>query len=457
MVNIMELSPNMIREAIGRGEVTIGVFGLGRMGLPTACLFAEAGAEVIGVDINPHVINMINAGKSPVDEPGLQPLIQRHVLQGRLNATDDVGGAASGSDVIVIVVPTLVDEQKRPDYLAVERVCRGIGLRLRGGCLVIFESTVGPGVTERLVRDGLETASGLEAGVDFGLAYSPIRATAGRVLKDLSAYPRVVAGLDVGSLEAASAVLGAVVRGGLVKVRDIRTAEATKLFENVYRDVNIALANELALFCERAGIRFEEAKEAANTQPYCHLHTPSIGVGGHCIPVNPYFLIEVAEDLKVDLRLVKGARRINDRMPAHTFRLVVEGLRACGKTLRRSKVAVLGVSYRANVKEARSSPSRQVIEMLLKRGAKVCVYDPYFRIKEVEAMGYPAVESLEMAVEDADCILAAVGHDTFTGIRLEELTRLVRRPACLVDACHLFDAEEAAEAGFVYREVGSGA
>lgn len=456
MVNIMEFSSDMIGESMRRGEVAIGVFGMGWMGLPTACLLAEAGARVIGVDINPQVVDMINAGRSPVDEPGLQPLIQKHVLEGRLRATDDVGDAASRSDVILIVVPTLIDAQRRPDYSAVERVCRGIGLRLRMGCLVIFESTVGPGIMEGLVRAELETASGLGAGADFGLAYSPIRATAGRVLRDLTAYPRIVAGLDMRSLEAASAVLGVVVKGGLVKVRDIRTAEATKLFENVYRDVNIAMASELALFCERAGIRFEEVKEAANTQPYCHLHTPGIGVGGHCIPVNPYFLIDVAEDLKVDLRLVKGARRINDGMPDHTFRLVVEGLRACGKTLRRSRVAVLGVSYRANVKEARSSPARQVIGRLLKKGAKVNVFDPHFRAKEVEAMGYPASESLERAVENADCILAAVSHDALTGIRLEELARLVRRPACLVDACHLFNAEDAAEAGFVYREVGSG-
>ncbi len=453
----MEIPPDELKEAIGGGDLTIGVYALGRMGLPTACLFAEAGAKVIGVDINPHIVDQLNAGKSPIEEPNLQPLIRRHVSEKRLIVTGDATEAAAKCDIIIIVVPTLIDKRKRPDYSAVEKACKGIGLKLRKGCLVIFESTVGLGVTEKIVKGTLENASGLKAGTDFGLAYSPIRATAGRVLRDMQSYPKIVAGLDMRSLEAASAVMGTIVKGGVVKVMSIKTAEATKLFENVYRDVNIALANELALMCERNGIRFEEVRAAANTQPYSHLHTPSIGVGGECIPVNPYFLIDSGEEVGLDMQLTKRARRINDGMPLHTVKLVTEALRECGKTLKRSKVAVLGVSYRANVKEARASPSTTVIEMLMKKGAKVTANDPYFTAKEIAAMGYPSKEGLEATVDGVDCILAAVGHDQFKGLKLKDLMRLIRKPACIVDGCHIFDPSEARREGFIYIELGSGA
>jgi len=453
---IMDMDPEDIRTSIKSGALTIGVYGLGWMGLPIACLFAEAGANVIGVDVNRYVVETVNGGRSHVEEPELQKLLKKHVKAKRLVATDNVGEAAFKSDVIVIVVPTLIDGRKVPDYSAVGKVCKSIGLRLRKGCLVIFESTVGPGTTEGLVKKTIERASGLKAGSDFGLAYSPIRASAGSVLRDVQSYPRVIAGLNEDSLKATSAVLSTIITGKLIEVQDVKTAEAVKLFENVYRDVNIALANELAIFCERAGIDFEEAKEIANTQPFSHIHTSSIGVGGHCIPQNPYFLIEEADSVGVKLALSKAARKINDEMPKHAVDLVIGGLRARRKTLRRARIAVLGVSYKANVKEARASPVHQVIRMLMKKGAKVVVYDPYFSADEIREMGYNSADSLWQAVDSVDCVFFAVAHAKFRSLEIDDIGRFVKKPILLVDGCHILDFKDVKRKWVVYREIGCG-
>jgi len=454
---IMEMDPKEAADALKNGGVTVCVAGLGWMGLPTACLFADAGCRVIGVDVDEHVVEQTNKGKSHIEEPGVGPLIKKHISSGRLLATDSVGGAAAESDIFVIIVPTTVDYRKKPNYSAVEKVSKDIAAGLRRGSLVIFESTVGPGVTEDIVKGIIEKASGLQAGKDFGLAYSPIRATAGRVLEDLQNYPRVVAGLDERSLELASAILGTVVKERIIKVRDIKTAELTKLFENIYRDVNIALANELAMFCEKVGINYMEAREAANTQPYSHLHVPSVGVGGHCIPLNPYFLIDEAEAAGAKVRLITYARKVNDDMPAHMVKLTAEALRSGRKTLMRAKIAVLGISYRADVKEVKFSPVIEIIKRLLKKGARVTVYDPYFRAKEIGEMGFQGLDSLERAIEGVDCIVVAVGHKRFKGLKIEELARYTKRPLIIVDGSHLFDFKNVKRKEFVYREVGYGA
>lgn len=457
MKTILEMSPKEAADAVKNGSVTVCVAGLGWMGLPTACLFADAGCRVIGVDVNEHVVEQINKGKSHIEEPGVGPLVKKLVASGRLLATDSVIDAAAETDIFMIIVPTTVDYRKKPNYTAIEKVSKDIATGLRKGSLVIFQSTVGPGVTEDIVKGIIEKASGLQAGKDFGLAYSPIRATAGRVLEDLQNYPRLVAGLDERSLELASAILGIVVKERMIKVRDIKTAEATKLFENVYRDVNIALANELAMFCEMVGINFMEAREAANTQPYSHLHVPSVGVGGHCIPLNPYFLIDEAEAAGAKVRLITCARKVNDDMPAHIVKLTAEALRSGRKTLMRAKIAVLGISYRADVKEVKFSPVIEIIKRLLKKGARITVYDPYFSAREIGEMGFQASDSLERAIEGVDCVLVAVGHSRFKGLKIEETARYTKRPLIIVDGSHLFDFKNVKRREFIYREVGCGA
>ncbi len=456
MPDIMDLKPEEISTKISKGEISICIVGLGSMGLPAACLFAEAGAKVIGVDVDRCVVEKVNKGKSPLTEPGLENLIKNFVGKGQLQATDDAKDAASKSDIAIIIVPTMIDKLKRPDYSIVEKACKNIGQGIKKGALIIFESTVGPGVTETVVKKELEEASGLKADVDFGLAYSPIRATVGRTLKDIMNYPRIVGANDKRSLEAAAAVLSTIAKGGIIRTRDIKTAEAVKLFENVYRDVNIALANELAVFCEAAGIDYFECMNAAITQPYCHLHIPSTGVGGSCIPVNPYFLIEESEDLGVKPQMVRLARRVNDAMPSHMLRLIESAAKTCKKSLKRTRIAVLGISYRANVKEPRYSVVKDLVNLLKKRGVRVAVYDPYFTTEELKELGYDGYGRLERVVENVDCIVIAVGHDEFKRLNLKNLKRLTRKPAAIIDGGNTLNPSEVEAAGFIYRGLGHG-
>jgi len=237
-------------------------------------------------------------------------------------------------------------------------------------------------------------------------------------------------------------------------VRDIKTAEAIKLFENAYRDVNIALANELACFCEKAGIDFIEVQKAANTQPYCHLLVPGI-VGGH-IPTNSHLLIEEAENVNAKPRIVPLARKINDEVLNHALHLIRDALRQCGKTMRRGKISVLGVSYRPNVKEARGSSVRELVNKLGNKGVTVRVYDPLFSHKELEELGYPAERTLTKAVEGGDCLVIAVGHSQFRRLNLRRIKFLMKKPTAIVDMGHVIDPVKAEKEGLVYRGVGRG-
>ena len=454
MYKATKIGENVLDSPKEREKHVITVVGCGRMGLPTACLFSDAGFQVICLDINPYIVKQINEGKSPTAEQELSRLLKENLKKGRVKATTDAKDAIPNSDIIILTIDTPVDKNRRSDYSNLEESCRSVGLNLKPGSLLIVQSTLGPYITETLVKETLETASGLKAGVDFGLAYSPIRASAGRTIRDMTSYQRIVAAVNEQSLKAAKAVLKTIVKSGLVEVRDIKTAEAIKLFENVYRDVNIALANEFAKLCEKAKIDYIEAQKAANTQPYCHLLRPGI-VSGH-IPKDPYILIAEAENLGVKLKLTALARRVNDETLKHAVNLVKEALRSCEKTLKRSKVAVLGVSFRPNVKEAKGSLVLELVRLLKKGGAIVSVFDPYFSYKELKDLGYSAEGTLAKTVEGADCLIIPVGHDKFKRLSLRSMGVLMKKPAAIVDLGHVVNPLEAEKQGFVYRGLGRG-
>ena len=452
----LSLEPGEIAVRIRDGALPIGVVGLGWMGLPTACLYAEAGARVIGADMNPMVVERVSKGDPPIDEAGLPAMLKKAVRSGKFSATTDTEGAATNADILFIVVPTMIDRQKRADYSAVEDACVSLGKGLKQGSLVIFQSTCGPGVTERVVKATLEKYSGLSAGQGFGLAYSPIRAMGGRALQDIQTYKKVVGAIDVRSLEAACAAISVIVKGELIRVRDFRTAELSKLFETIYRDVNIALANEFALLCEEVGVDYLETAKAANSQPYSHLHSAGGGVGGHCLPVYPYLLQTEAYALDAKLRLVLDARKINELMPRHVVKLASDGMRACGRSLKRAKVVVLGVSYRPNVKETRFSPSLDLIGLLKKRGARVIAFDPLYTASEMESLGVVAEPTLRKAAEKADCVIVSVAHDEFKKMDTIELAAHMSKKGLIIDCTGVIDPPSVEKTGLVYRGVGRG-
>ncbi|MEM2902802.1 MAG: nucleotide sugar dehydrogenase [Candidatus Bathyarchaeia archaeon] len=437
-------------------DLTVVIAGLGWMGLSLATLYAEAGCRVIGVDIDPSVVESVNNGTPLIAEPGLDVKLRSVVRSGMLTASTNLYESVLKGDAVFIAVPTLIDEGKKADYKALRAASLEVGKALKPEVCVLVQSTCAPGVTEKLVKKTLEKQSNLTAGLDFYLAYSPIRAMIGRALKDIQTYPKVVGGVDERSLEIASLITSIVSKGGVVKVKDVKTAEAAKIFETIYRDVNIALANEFAILCEAMDIDYVEAMKAANTQPYSHLHMPGIGVGGHCLPLYPYLLLTEALEAGVKLKLVKHARRINEKMPIHTLNLVIDALRACGKPLARRRVAVLGIAYRANVKEARYSPAVELIKLINKRGGRTTVYDPMYTPQELRQMGLEAKPNLKLALEGADCAVITIAHEEFKNINPSDFALHMRMPAAVVDGAFVLDAATLEKAGLVYRGVGRG-
>ena len=453
---MLSLEPGEIAVRIRNGALVVGVVGLGWMGLPTACLYAEAGARVMGADMNPRIVDRINKGESTMDEQGLAVLLKKAVRGGKLTATTTTEEVAANANILFIIVPTMIDRQRRADYSPVEDACTGIGKNLKNGSLVIFESTCGPGITERIVKGTIDKYSGLIAGQGYGLAYSPIRAMSGRAVQDLQSYSKIVGAIDKRSLEAACAALSVIVKGELIRVRDIKTAELTKLFETIYRDVNIGLANEFALLCEQVGADYLETARAANSQPYSHLHLTGVGVGGHCLPVYPYLLSTEADALDSKLRLVLDARKINDGMPRHVAKLASDGLRVCGKSLKGAKVVVLGITYRPNVKETRFSPSLDLVSILKKRGARVTSFDPLFTASEINAMGLVSEPTLRKAIEKADCVILTTAHDEFKKMGTIELAAHMSKQGLIIDCTDVLDPTSVEKSGLVYRGPGRG-
>jgi len=437
-----------------RGKYTISVIGCGKTGLSTACLFADVGFKIVGADSNLYIINLIKKGKAPFVEPELTKLIKKHAKTERFTVTNQVKEAVSRSDVIIFAVSTPIDQKKKPDYSHMEKASKEMGMGLRSGSLVIVESTVGPGQTETFFKEALEKASGLKAGTDFGLAYSPISTLPHYTFQDIATRPRVVGAFNEQSLRVARIVLSLITKADIISVRNIKTAEAVSLFESVYGDVNHALANELANFCEKAGIDFLESQKAINTRLHCSMPIPDVATG--YFSPEPYLLFEEAENTDVELRLATQARRINEEMLNRTIHLTRDALRSCGKSVRRARISLLGVSGRANVKEANNFFTRNLVTTLSKNGARVRVYDPFFSTKELAELDYQVEKTLGKSVEGADCLLIVVGHDRFKRLNLRRIKFLVRKPAAIVDVCNVMDPNYARKEGFAYCGIGRG-
>lgn len=443
-MKIYGLSSEEIAKAFRSGALTISVYGLGKIGLPLAAVFAENGAKVIGADINEALVEKINDGENPLpEEPGLSELVEKNVERGRLQATSNLKKAAQLSDVMVIIVPTLLDESNDPDLSAVISVCEELTRGLEKGDFVIQESTVPPGTTQNVIVPILGK-SGLNIG-EFGVAHCPERVSSGRAIKDITeAYPKVVGGVDELSTRTAAAFYKVINKKGVIPVSDATTAEAVKVFEGIYRDVNIALANQLALVCEELGIDAIEVFRVANTQPYSHLHMPGCGVGGHCIPVYPHFVIKT---VRSDTSLLELSRRINDGMPQHVVGTLMKMLRSVG--VEKPKVLILGLTFRGGVKELRYSPALKIIELLKSEGVEALAYDPLLEREEVEKYAkYVTPDAF-----DGDAILIAADHLEFKRINWSSLGKKMRNKI-VVDGRQVVDVEALRHMGFRCTRVG---
>ena len=396
-------------------EARIGVIGLGYVGLPLAITVARAGFSVTGFDIDPGKIVAIEAGRSYIEAVPSDILAEEH-RAGRFGATSDFGRLAD-CDVIAICVPTPLTHHRDPDMSFVEKTCRDIARTLRRGQLVVLESTTYPGTTDGLVRRTLE-AGGLKSGEDFFLGFSPEREDPGNREFQTSTIPKVVAGDGDEAQTLVAAFYGAVVKT-IVPVSSTATAEAVKLTENVFRAVNIALVNELKVIYEAMGIDIWEVVDAASSKPFGYMpFYPGPGLGGHCIPIDPFYLTWASRAYELPTRFIELAGEINSAMPRHVVGRLAEALdRRLGKALSRSKVLIIGLAYKKNVPDIRESPSLKLIELIEERGGSVDYYDPYVPeippTREYGAFkGRPSIVWSEDAVRAFDAVLIATDHDS---------------------------------------------
>ncbi len=374
------------------------VIGMGYIGLPTASVFASNGIQVTGMDINADIIDGLNAGKLHIFEPGLKGLVLDALASGSLEISTEVKPA----DAFIIAVPTPFYEDKSADLRAVVSATESILPHLKPGNLVILESTSPPRTTVDIVAPILEK-SGLKPGKDFMLAYSPERVLPGHILRELVNNARVIGGFDHASAKAGRDLYRKIVKGDII-LTDATTAELVKLMENTSRDINIAIANEFSRLAQMFNIDIWEAIQIANLHPRVEIFRPGLGVGGHCIGVDPWFLVEAAPE---ESKLIKTARKVNDEQPGFVADLIVDAAGGlAGKT-----VALLGLAYKPNVDDLRESPARHLAHRLQERGAVVYAYEPYKL--DAELPGIDQVGSLDAAIVDADVIVLAVGHEQF--------------------------------------------
>jgi len=382
-------------------DLSVCVIGLGRIGLPLAVQCASKGMRVTGCDIASGLVDAINAGDCPYpDEDGLPDKLQDAHAAGLLSATTDTADAVRRSNVVVIVVPVGLTTDNRADFTALADAARSVATALQPQTLVILETTVPLGTTRSRLGVALQT-SGLRLGSDLFLAYSPERVFVGRVLIDLQRYPKVVGGIDGESTRRAAAFYAAALDAPVLTVANCETAELVKLAETTYRDVNIALANEFARIADKHGVDVTQAVAAANTQPFSHIHQPGVGVGGHCIPVYPRFLLESDA-----ARLPQAARDLNDGMAAYAVEKLAQAINGlAGKT-----VVILGLSYRPDVKEAAFSSAFPLSKELAARGARALVHDPHFTAEEIRDLGLEPAADLPI---DADALIVQAWHEAY--------------------------------------------
>ncbi|MHC4617095.1 MAG: nucleotide sugar dehydrogenase [Planctomycetota bacterium] len=421
------------------------MIGLGYVGLPVAASFARAGFQVIGLDLDQAKVAKVNAGDCPIEgkEPGLPELVTEVVEARRLRATVDYI-VCQDADIVLIAVETPIDSARQPRYRALRSVLRSLAPNLKPGAMVIVESTIAPGTVDRLIRPTLEAHGSRKSGRDFYLVHCPERVMPGRLLKNLATMSRIIGGDTPEAAELARSFYQHVVQAEL-DLADCVTAELVKTAENAYRDVQIAFANELALICEQVGADVWQVRELVNKSPGRNVLLPGGGVGGHCIPKDPWLLAHGAR-AGMTTKLIPAAREINDYMPLHIAKLTVDALTEVGVEIEEARVAVLGYAYLENSDDTRNSPSISLIDRLEELGAKVAVHDPWV----------PAYQGdLGECIRGCDAIVVMVAHDAYRGLELSKLQSQVAHPV-LIDGRNVFPKEQARAGGWVYRGVGCG-
>ena len=453
--NLSSLDNSQIQAHLTSNSLKVGIVGIGRIGLPTALCFANSGFETIGIDINAELVNMVNSGDYPLkDEPEFDKIFEVVMHQKKLVATTNISKAVLECDIILLSLPTPMDDQNIPDYTALLLVGKSLNKVLSNGQIVIVESTVEPGFIE---NELLQTIEGpdrtLKSGIDFHLAACPEIANPGEIMKDFKNLPRLVGSIDEKISSIVSQIYTHVFGVELILMPNCKTANAVKLTTNAFRDINIAFINELALLFEKLGIDtytvIDAAKRKYNFQP----HFPGAGVGGPCIPTNSYQYLNSSKKIDGDfLKIVKEARKINENMPNHVVNLLSNALSESNTPLNNSTIALLGVSYKPNIHDVQIAPSKEIIKILKEKNTKIKIFDPHFT---TQVFGFNTEKSISDALSESDAAILITGHKEFQNLDLKKFSKTMKNPV-LVDCTGLVNPSDAKESGFIFRGIGRG-
>ena len=412
----------------------ICILGMGYIGLPTACMFANNGFEVLGIDINDDIINKLQNGKLHIEEPELEKIFLEAFNNKKLRVAKEV----EKSDVYIIAVPTPINKENKANLDYVKSASEMMANCVSNDSLVILESTSPPGTTRNIVGNIIKKNTGLVAGKDYYLAFCPERVLPGKIIMELVNNDRVIGGINIRSAEYARDIYSSFVKGNIF-LTDLETSEFVKLAENTYRDVNIAFANELSVICEKYGINVWDVIKFANMHPRVNILNPGPGVGGHCIAVDPWFILE---NIDIADTLIEKSRNINNYRPIY----IVDRIEEILKDIKNPKVTIFGLSYKENVGDLRESPALKIIEELKKKEITVSAFDPLILNGKVE------LSSLEDSLKDSDLLLLFVGHDNFKDVDLNMIYRLMRNKN-IFDTRNFYDAKVIKNAGFNYYRI----
>ncbi len=435
-----------LKRKLEQKKASLAVIGLGYVGLPVAAVLAETGFDVLGVEIRSERVEKINRGICPIEgvEPGLADLLTKVIASHKLRATADYVDLKD-RDVILIDVETPVDEQNMPRYEALRASLISLGPILKAGAMVIIESTIAPMTMKDVVLPLLEQSSGKRVNSDFYLGNCPERVMPGKLLKNLRTLSRVCGGMTPETAETMLALYRHIVQADLDPA-DCITAELVKTAENAYRDVQIAFANEVAMICEAVGADVWKVRELVNKSPYRQMHLPGAGVGGHCIPKDPWLLAYGVKDRDVPLRIIPAARAVNDSMPLHMVELLSDALAEAGCELKGARVAVLGYAYLEDSDDIRNSPSEILVRRLRDLGAEVVIHDPWVEEYRGDALQF---------ARGCDAAVVMVAHSVYRTLDLDLLKAALRTPV-LIEGRRVFEVKKAQAAGLIYRGIGLG-
>jgi nucleotide sugar dehydrogenase len=455
--NIILLTVDEIRNYLKSGQVKVSVVGIGRIGLPTALSFAYSGLPTIGVDINTKLVQMINSENYPIkDEPGFDKIFDDVIKNKKFHATTDIGEAIPKSNLVILSLPTSMDKNNVPDYSALISVVKNLSKLLKPGSLIVIESTIEPGFVENELIPIIENNDQrLKAGKDFSIAACPETANPGEILHDFKKLPRLVGGIDSRTTDLVSEIYTHVFNVEMIKMPDCKTANAAKLTANVFRDINIAFVNELAILFENLGIDILKVLEACDKKYNFETHYPGAGVGGPCLPVNSYQILNSARGMENNgmLRIIRAARETNESMPYHVVELLADALNEAGKSVKDSTIALLGLSYKPNVRDIQLSPAEAIIKRLDQLDAKIKIYDPYF--KSIEVFSHKTEDDFVNAITNADAAIIVTAHKEFHSIEPILFAAKMKTPV-LIDARGLIDVHAAKKAGLIFRGIGRG-